>query len=362
VREGIPRKTRARRLASLFVPAALVAGLLAGAAVFLGEAQEREPSAAGTPEQTPAQIQARTGECTICARMVQVAGADEFAHDVHTFACAECHHPHNQRTAEDWNKTCQNDGCHPRAWPKTIFHRLDPEVFRDCRNCHIPHVFQAHGQDCTSCHGGAHPAPGTVAAPDVAGAGTFPHERHRDLPCATCHESKTEHAKLIMTDFGQCMSCHHGPEQKKPCETCHGDAMPAAGITKREVTVAMSVWDKPRKRSLPFDHDMHSGILDCDSCHPAASGFAVKADCASCHDSHHNEDANCIGCHEAPPGDAHDVDIHETFDCSTCHENAFTKIPLEQRNFCLVCHQDKADHNTGKNCASCHKLTPKSVH
>src|SRR5512140_789977 len=96
--------------------------------------------------------------------------AAQFQKDPHTFPCVTCHAPHRNKTAVEWRFTCTGAGCHPRAWPKTIFHRVRVSVFFNCLNCHRPHVWRLNGHDCLSCHSDMPAtARGTVQVTQVAG-------------------------------------------------------------------------------------------------------------------------------------------------------------------------------------------------
>lgn len=247
---------------------------------------------------------------------------------------------------------------------------------------------------------------GEVATPNVVGASGFSHARHDHLDCALCHDSTRLHAELTMTDFGTCMDCHHGTGEfaaigsetsgatdpgrsianglgastgdasieaeatsdlelrsiyHKPvdCRTCH-ESGGRPGTRKVRAAFELSVWDRTRTRSLPFDHGKHNH-LPCESCHRSASG-PVQADCASCHEGHHRVGGPCLGCHEAPPEGVHDRSIHESRSCTDCHEQNGFLAAFEggqvsgTRDFCVVCHQDRVDHHPGRDCAGCHRL------
>lgn len=312
---------------------------------------------AARQDDVAALLESRVEGCTICARMVENVSPREFLDDPHEFACASCHHPHTKKSAEEWRRTCQSSGCHPRAWTRSIYHRLDPEVFQDCRNCHGAHVWTVDGTDCASCHADIHGPEGTVPATDVAGVETFRHDLHEDFDCATCHRSEVRHAALLVTEKSQCMDCHHRGDHGMECASCHGSEL-AAATRPRAVDLRLSVWPESRSRRLPFDHERHRG-LDCASCHDPGADFALAADCASCHQEHHRLEADCVTCHTAPADDAHGLAVHETRTCSGsgCHQRGFETMPL-QRNFCVSCHQEQIAHYPGRDCASCHKIEP----
>lgn len=274
----------------------------------------------------------RTAGCAVCARMTRDVLPGQFFHDAHEFACAVCHHPHVRRSDEQWRAVCGMPECHPRAWTETVFHRIDAEVFVDCQNCHKPHVWTADGRDCRSCHQATLEPGVLVETPGVRGEEAFDHARHQHLGCDRCHRSEEKHAVLTMTDGGQCMDCHHGPEAGVDCSACH-QAGPA-GVHQIPVVFAFDVAEDLRSRDLPFDHGLH-GRFACTECH-STGGRRASTDCRRCHDDHHGADATCATCHEAPAAGAHALAVHETRTCggSGCHtrEHAFDPMPEEQRN------------------------------
>lgn len=302
----------------------------------------------------------------------------------HRFACATCHHPHDRtKDADAWRATCSTAGCHPRAWNESRFHRLDPDVFKTCTNCHRPHLWKADGEDCASCHAPAPPAGAPAAnaggvTPAPIRSGTelwsrldltpgvplaveamkgFPHDRHSRYDCTTCHDSSQKHATLKITPPGDCMSCHHGPPAVTTCATCHPGGETAV-VVRRNVAMTLATKAPPRTRSLEFDHGRHQS-LDCAACHRPPFEKRPKVDCTSCHAQHHRPEARCATCHEAPAPAAHPLVLHET-GCagSGCHATDHSAGPtLSGRRLCLTCHLDRQDHQPGQDCAGCHLVT-----
>ena len=290
----------------------------------------------------------RIGECLDCRELL--AGApDDFAHDPHDFACAECHHPHGTEAQRDWKVTCQTSGCHERAWTETVFHRLDAEVFSDCRRCHLPHSWKAVGSDCGSCHEDVHGERGDVRTTAVAGMSSFSHARHREYECSLCHDSSAKHAKLVMTDRASCLECHHGSSFSDRCDRCHGNGPDAP----RDVSLAMSIAGTFSPRELRFDHSAHS-VLECTECHGGAGEVNTSASCASCH---HDAQARCETCHEAPGADAHDLAVHGLGSCERCHDAS--PADARVRGICTSCHTAQVgDHYSDRECVACHKVDP----
>lgn len=286
-----------------------------------------------------------------------VAQTEPYAGDPHRFACDGCHKVPPGTAVADWRPTCTRSGCHPQAWTRTIFHRVDPATFSDCTNCHKPHVWVADGDDCRSCHATIHGPEGTVTALGVAGTPLFPHDRHSRIECSVCHTLETRHADLLLARSEQCTACHHGPPAAASCTTCHGVAE-IAGARSRPTQLELEVWPAPRLRTLPFDHARHDRI-ECTTCHSASRTWAPADNCSSCHTEHHRSEAACIDCHARPAGTAHTLDVH-TGSCRECHGPESAARMQRSRNFCLVCHQDQVDHMPAGNCADCHKLAPES--
>ena len=325
----------------------LVVVAVLGGAARRGAAQE---GTGGNPPPRAVPLEDRIDGCDICGKMTQSVPAGEFSRDPHSFACGACHHPHTQRTAAEWRATCSAEGCHPRPWTRTVFHRVDARVFVNCFNCHQPHVWALDGKNCRSCHAAFVDSVGAIPVTAVAGVKTFEHGRHRDVECASCHRSDRQHAEMALTAASDCSSCHHESRRDTPCSSCHA---PREVAFSRNVQVSMvlSVWDSPRTRTLTFPHGKHARG-ECSSCHETG-GAAGKAECALCHEGHHRAGADCTQCHAAPPSQAHDISVHGA-DCTDCHEKGPVRSAEEPRSFCLTCHRTMRDHNPGDACVSCH--------
>ena len=321
----------------------IVTGVLAAFAGCGGTEPEQR---AAVEEWTAAPV--RAVDCPACADLARTAGPDTAAwHDPHHSSCAACHHPDGLHQAgHDWLPTSGAADCHPRAWTRTTFHRVEPAVFRDCTNCHQPHTWQADAQDCRSCHG----PDGTPVA--RAGLEEFPHERHADLDCVTCHPVGGGHAAKASLTPTQCQSCHHGPPPAAACGDCHEAGPP--GVRRVSVAMRLSGSTPARQRQLGFDHARHAGVA-CSSCHrPPIDGGTMPA-CAECHGDHASADLVCHDCHSAPPAGVHDLAVHEG-GCagSGCHAKPLLTSLPRPRELCLSCHVEQLAHQPGGACASCH--------
>ena len=63
-------------------------------------------------------------------------------------------------------------------------------------------------------------------------------------------------------------------------------------------------------------------------------------------------------CHKQPAAGVHTLEAHLNCNASGCHNEPVTTHMTETRSVCLVCHQDKEDHEPGRVCAQCHQVRP----
>jgi len=332
--------------------------------------------------------------CLSCHVMRTLVGMPE--PDPHEGVCASCHDPHTQETPQQAAESCALGGCHTAADTLTTFHvGLAQGVLEDCAYCHQAHDFSVDGSNCLACHQGVleddldvpRPAPladdtltlarsvnlapvraamslhtGGVGvgwwAPVVQVAPTFLHSEHRELECATCHETDDRHSTLSVTTLQDCRSCHHTEPMLDDCATCHTESESPADPYQMVRTLSMSVGE-PVRRPLPFDHDDHE-TEECASCHTDGLDLSAGAvDCTSCHEEHHEVETACVSCHVQAPNDDHPIDqSHLTCSGSGCHQDVpFEGVP-KTPEVCLVCHQDMQDHRPERNdCAECHALS-----
>lgn len=199
----------------------------------------------------------------------------------------------------------------------------------------------------------------------------FPHENHVGIACRTCHQQPpghTTHAGIgcpqchrsssfvtqrVLTK-SDCLTCHHGGTNGRACLDCH-KAPPAPMVVQRQIK--LSVWPTARTRTLPFDHATHKSQA-CATCHQAMPNLKPTVECSTCHEKHHQPTARCMTCHRQPPAGAHTLDAHLTCNKAGCHNEPVTEHLTDTRNICLVCHQDKENHEPGKLCAQCHQVRP----
>jgi hypothetical protein len=152
-----------------------------------------------------------------------------------------------------------------------------------------------------------------------------------------------------------CRSCHHTGPAAADCRSCHDEpALAERGLSvtrTKNFTVG-----PPRRRPLPFEHRNHDG-LECSACH--ADGLARAVDpalCDSCHQDHHTPAVECGSCHVEAPAAAHPPEVHVGCGGTGCHTSTPFEGAPQDRNACLVCHQDLGDHNPARECIACHTL------
>jgi hypothetical protein len=341
-------------------------------------------------------------ECFSCHVMRTLAQMPD--PDPHKGVCSSCHNPHQQETPREAVETCATAACHTGPDTLTAFHRgLPPGVLENCLSCHSAHDFVSDGLDCESCHTGifedspgirlpfesldvdadtaasglsiAMEMPddalryvhlGTPLTPAGVGVGWSPpqsqespaflHSEHPDLGCGNCHSNQEEHGGLTVRTLTDCRDCHHTDPVSRTCARCHeaSDAPSEVFRALREMTLTVP---GSGTRALPFDHDPHVE-LDCADCHTDGAALSAEAaDCASCHEEHHDPDNTCASCHRVAPESAHPAEeAHVTCSGSGCHLDVpFDSVP-RTREVCLGCHQDLRDHRPEQACSECHTL------
>jgi hypothetical protein len=187
----------------------------------------------------------------------------------------------------------------------------------------------------------------------------FDHARHRGVRCTECHGSGAQHRTFLVKSVRDCATCHHERRRDLPCRSCHDTAGPAAEI---RVTTPMHLSPvvPPASRVLPFRHDRHtgSGRLECRECHDTDVTLVRQRECASCHASHHKPEGTCATCHTAPRAGVHSVAVHLSCAGSSCHRSERAPSPTLSRELCLACHPNRRAHEPGGSCAACHLVPP----
>jgi hypothetical protein len=188
----------------------------------------------------------------------------------------------------------------------------------------------------------------------VHGQRPFLHSRHVRIACAECHGPAERHRTPVAWTARTCNACHHDPARDFACAACHQEQT-YAGPRRVQATMGLTVWEAPRRRLLPFDHEDHART-GCRDCHQTPVTLAPR-ECSTCHVDHHRPDAVCTQCHVLPDTAVHGLEVHLTCSGSGCHSAATAQRPVLSRTFCLTCHAEQQDHYPGGNCSDCH-MTP----
>jgi hypothetical protein len=139
-----------------------------------------------------------------------------------------------------------------------------------------PTILASASGYCRVCHSTSH------LGTRIAFAGrTYDHNRHlaAGLACETCH-SLEEHGKTTITGE-QCMACHHGAGQTRPCQGCHEAqaSLYKGALAGTDVTGDADV--------------MAQAEVECTGCHDLAAKEplvrVVQQACVACHEKGYDE-------------------------------------------------------------------------
>jgi hypothetical protein len=286
----------------------------------------------------------------------------------HGAVCSTCHNLWEQTRLQDAAKSCTTSDCHARPETLTPFHRgVDRSVLEQCSTCHDSHDVRiaGGGTNCVTCHtvGGERQRPakpsGRQVALAVAPGVVYRHPVHQRVECGNCHSSMETHGAVGVKRLQDCRSCHHTERVATGCVSCHSgeDRRGGVRLVSRTLNIQLGSLNQPR-RELPFDHADHEQV-GCETCHTGGTArLAAGANCSGCHDDHHRPSATCSTCHAAPVDGAHDHTSHLGCAGSGCHESPVATITelTRARGACVICHQGRADHEPGSNCADCHVM------
>ncbi len=335
-------------------------------------------------------------ECLSCHQMRAIVATFDPARDPHRQTCGMCHNPHVQTRPADALKSCASSGCHA-DWRDEPFHvgATHKRVAQQCTLCHNPHGAKVDASDCTGCHaavknrthgrthppqafdstrvqrtswmnrqepesrgkGDAHP-PRAAPAPHLpprSPVDSFPHDRHKQLACITCHTTTNPNAKLTFTPPRGCQACHHQNPAGSKCAACHPAERIAAA---RDLVVPIAVANHPpRARSVAFQHRTHADIA-CVTCHTMSVTLdpdSTVTRCASCHEEHHTAKRDCASCHNGfDPATSHGQPVEAHFGCDACHRASIVARLVPDRSLCVTCHAKQTDHYADRECTVCH--------
>ena len=284
-----------------------------------------------------------------------------FSHATHVgkekLACVSCHKaPGKDVTEFPEHASCLN--CHRQQF----FARERP-VPKICSNCHV----KATPLDTSRL-----PFPG----PGKKGFHlSFSHEKHADVDCADCHQTKEPQERPRSLKHATCFACHNQESELAPlpsnCDTCHK----LDGIQRAHAMLAQ----QPATDYSQFKHDnQNHARLPCLLCHrrennspqPTLPGKAAHTPCTGCHAQQFANPASaiCTICHTDaqsgkvkafPPLRSFDATFdhakHNSVACATCHRRnrggVGLSIPsrLNAHVTCFSCHTQ----NTS--CSTCHQ-------
>jgi len=300
--------------------------------------------------------------CLTCHQYVGQALEEISSAHAH-MACTDCHLEHGNAAGEF--KQCME--CHEPHIPEM--------AYTDCIGCHAPHQPTDYRwseatpvNQCAACHaaevesltraGGAHAE--YVACSDCH-ADHPPAESGVIPACAECHAPDTSpHFRV-----GQCAACHdpHAPMEvqmdavspvKPVCLSCH--AGPGKEMEQRPSIHA--------QMDCVECHAQHGEAYSCLDCHAGHSESMTNAECFKCHQPHSPsyiqykkgkvEPQLCGSCHADPFTQLeNNTTQHSTLECIFCHRRTH-KVVLE----CKDCHgepHDAAMHRQFSDCAKCHR-------
>ena len=334
-------------------------------------------------------------ECLGCHEMRRIIETFDPARDPHKQTCGMCHNPHVQSRPADALKSCASAGCHA-DWRAEPFHTgaTHKRVAERCTLCHNPHGAKVDAADCTGCHaavkqrsggrtrppqafdttrvrtsfhdrwepelkgkGDAHPPRAAPRPPSLVPAppDSFPHDRHKQLACITCHTTTNPNQRLTFTPPRGCLACHHQKPAESKCATCHSAAEIAPA---HQEAVAVAVPEHPpRQRPVAFKHESHADVA-CVECHTAAVTLhpdSTVTGCTACHDQHHAAKRDCATCHTGfDPAKSHAQPVEAHSGCDACHKSATITRLVPDRGLCLTCHAPQRDHYVNRECTACH--------
>jgi hypothetical protein len=245
----------------------------------------------------------------------------------------------------------RSGGLHCVLFPSLVQESLRPEPARSG-----PSTGESRGlsEELPLATGSEDERDHRIAFRTGSGRRSFEHGQHERLSCRECHGSGERHRSITVQTRRDCDACHHDPRRATGCGDCHlRTELSATRAVER--TLALTVWEGSRSRSLPFAHETH-GRIACHECHSTPVTLTTDRDCAACHADHHRPEASCATCHVATADGVHRAESHLSCAGSGCHAPSVAPAPAHSSNLCLMCHAEQLDHEVGGGCASCHQI------
>ncbi len=194
-----------------------------------------------------------------------------------------------------------------------------------------------------------------------------------DEACKRCHESGDHQWKQVEDTAGHkvhavsqnisCLKCHsvtlHSfAPPEKICLVCHGEK-------QIKITTMAQRYCLDCHNFLREDSPLKPLREDCLKCHESQAkkeihwptNAPMQFQCSQCHQPHKQEKpvVYCQSCHAGiEKKGKHAVQPHTQATCTSCHKPHEWKVTT--REACLTCHQNKASHNPGAFCGSCHSF------
>jgi len=303
---------------------------------------------------------------TVHARNVDVSGAAPIA-------CTHCHEQKAGRLVGRPGHAACFGACHgapPAAAKRGAKLAIAEDRVKLCTNCHAEAALVA-------------PFTGALAVPfppyriDRDFNLVLGHAKHRDVPCAQCHDLP---AKQRPAPHARCAGCHDGKAKAFAMTTCEGCHPAAVGRPQPPELAAVQ-----NTVTAIFSHPSHAARggagKDCMTCHAKIKDSDASelprptaADCARCHDGKQAfpVTAACTKCHAAP-ADPFTVDRPEARfrhdashtalvagePCTTCHllDAKTGEVHIAGHDACTKCHADDFGLRHPTKCGACHNAT-----
>jgi nitrate/TMAO reductase-like tetraheme cytochrome c subunit len=232
----------------------------------------------------------------------------------------------------------------------------------NCHECHQVSVFESMDQvimyaidkpdkvtshavvnpeACQKCHESGDPQWEQVA--DTAGHSV--HAGEQNISCLTCHA----------------VTLHSFSPPEKICLACHPDKDMTYSAMGQRYCLDCHNFLAVNSPLLPQNADClkcHQQQIDAEVHLTSDSDTPMQFQCSQCHQPHTNQDPAdaCITCHsDIKQQGLHSDATHSSASCVTCHKEHAWKVT--DRSTCLICHQDKADHNPDQFCGDCHSFS-----